>query len=91
MSELVAPHLGDTGELFVRTCAEETGGNPLLLRLLLDELRRAREAGEPSSVSVSEIVGSGRAVLARAVLDRCTPEARATATAIAVLGSGRCR
>lgn len=88
VSELVAPHLGDTGELFVRTCAEETGGNPLLLRLLLDELRRAREAGEPSSVSVSEIVGSGRAVLARAVLDRCTPEARATATAIAVLGSG---
>lgn len=77
VGELIAARLpGRSDEAFVRGCAEETGGNPLLLVRRLGELRRGGVDGRPAAPA--DVVGSA--------LDRLPAEARAVAVAVAVLG-----
>ena len=85
VSDLIATSLAvPPGEAFARRCAEETGGNPMLLERLLGELRqRQAESRRP----LSSVVGAGRAALARSVLDRLPVSTRGIAVAIAVLGN----
>ncbi|GAB3164228.1 hypothetical protein GCM10027258_85590 [Amycolatopsis stemonae] len=85
VAELIPEPLATPDGLFARTCLEETGGNPLLLRRMLGELTRARSDDE--RVSLSSLAGSGRAVLATSTLDRLSAPTRAVAMAVAVLGN----
>jgi tetratricopeptide (TPR) repeat protein len=77
----------DADETFSRACFEATGGNPLLLRALLDAL--ASEKVPPRAENASAVMEIGPRAVARAVelrLARLPSEAAALARALAVLG-----
>ncbi|GAA1309390.1 hypothetical protein GCM10009634_74290 [Saccharothrix xinjiangensis] len=74
---------------FTRQCAEVTGGYPLPLDRLVDRLRAA--GTPPDERGARQVADVGRAVVADsalAVLARSSPDARAVARALAVLGPG---
>jgi class 3 adenylate cyclase/tetratricopeptide (TPR) repeat protein len=74
---------------FVQVCHAETGGNPLLLRALLDTL--VAEGVEPTAARAASVRAIGPEAVARAVglrLSRLSAEAAALARALAVLGDG---
>ena len=77
----------DADEAFSRACFEATGGNPLLLRALLDAL--ASEKVPPRADQAGAVMEIGPTAVARAVelrLARLPSEAGALARAAAVLG-----
>jgi DNA-binding CsgD family transcriptional regulator len=74
---------------FTRACATVTGGNPLLLNRLLDELHRS--AVRPVAACVRAVEEVGRDVVATSVLARLSSQhepVRKVAAAVAVLGAG---
>ena len=78
---------GDPDESFVEACCAATGGNPLFLRALLEEL--AREGTAPKAEHAPFVHAIGPEAVSRAVqlrLARLSPEASALADAIAMLG-----
>jgi DNA-binding NarL/FixJ family response regulator len=69
-------------------CHAATGGNPFLLRALLDELADNRGSG---TASAERVLAMGPRVVTRAIvtrLDRLSGDARPLAAALAVLGDG---
>lgn len=85
---LVRELLGDTSEPeFASACHESTGGNPLLLRQLLNAL--AAEGVRPLDRHAGVVREIGPRAVSRTVvlrLARLSPEAKAVARAVAVLG-----
>ncbi|MDQ8044113.1 MAG: AAA family ATPase [Patulibacter sp.] len=74
------------GDGFVRSCFEQTGGNPLLLRELLRELAAAGVAGTDADVAAVQAIGPETVVHGvEATLARLGPACAALATAVAVL------
>lgn len=74
---------------FVASCARISGGNPLLLNRLLDELGKAGIS--PDSTGAAAVEEIGREVVAASVLSRLSgqPErVRGVAAAMALLGPG---
>ncbi len=74
---------------FLDRARELAGGNPRLLRTLFEDV--AAQGAGPESGSLEHLAGSGRAVLAKAVLAWTAEQpahVRAVATAFAVLGRG---
>ena len=74
---------------FVAACERATGGNPLLLRALLDTL--VREGVTPTAEGASRAVATGPEAVARLVslrLARLPAEASSLIAAAAVLGDG---
>lgn len=72
---------------FTSACATVTGGNPLLLNRLLDELQRS--AVRPDSAGVRAVEEAGRDVVATSVLVRLSNQhepVRKVSAAMAVLG-----
>ncbi|WP_235096712.1 helix-turn-helix transcriptional regulator [Amycolatopsis decaplanina] len=70
----------EPGEPFVRHCVEQSGGNPLLLREMLDELGKVASG-------IAPVAGSAAgAALIRSLFAGVPDYARTVATAIAVLG-----
>ncbi|MEA5367281.1 AAA family ATPase [Amycolatopsis sp., V23-08] len=70
----------EPGERFVRHCVEQSGGNPLLLREMLDELRKV-------AAGVAPVAGSAAgSALIRSLFAGVPGYARTVATAVAVLG-----
>ncbi|WP_181777599.1 helix-turn-helix transcriptional regulator [Amycolatopsis pittospori] len=70
----------EPGEPFVRHCVEQSGGNPLLLREMLDELGRV-------AAGVAPVAGSAAgSALIRSLFAGVPDYARTVATAIAILG-----
>ncbi|MBD0338594.1 MAG: AAA family ATPase [Thermoleophilia bacterium] len=77
----------DADEVFSAACHEATGGNPLLLRGLLDAL--AQEHVPPRAEHVGAVMEIGPKAVSHAVdlrLSRLPSEAAALARAVAVLG-----
>ncbi|OXM50384.1 LuxR family transcriptional regulator [Amycolatopsis thailandensis] len=70
----------EPGEAFVRHCVEQSGGNPLLLREMLDELGKVASG-------IAPVAGSAAgAALIHSLFAGVPDYARKVATAIAVLG-----
>lgn len=69
-------------------CAELTGGNPFLLRALLDDVRRTRSEAPGSALEDAELVPHTVVAMVRTRLSAHTPAERSTASAAAVLGEG---
>ena len=90
VGEVVAGVLAERPDSrFCRTCTWASGGNPLLLHRLLDELRRA--GARPTAEDVHRVEEVGSDVVAASVLARLShqPErVRPVARAMAVLGAG---
>jgi class 3 adenylate cyclase/tetratricopeptide (TPR) repeat protein len=90
VSELTKEQLGVEPEPeCVAACHEATGGNPLLVRALLDALQG--EGLAPTAENAARIYEIGPESVTRAVslrLSRLPEEARRLATAAAVLGDG---
>jgi DNA-binding CsgD family transcriptional regulator/tetratricopeptide (TPR) repeat protein len=89
-SELVRRGLSDQADTaFCRACHSATGGNPLLLCELVDEL--GREAVPPSEQHARAIAELGPKAVSRTVqvrLGRASPNVSRFAAAAAVLGDG---
>ncbi len=86
-AELVRRHFPGAAAEFCAACASATGGNPLLLGTLLDELHRQERApSAATAAAIATIVPEriGDAVTAR--LQAMSPAARSVARAAAVLG-----
>jgi DNA-binding CsgD family transcriptional regulator len=88
VAELTAEIMGvEPDERFTRQCMEITGGHPPLLGRLLGELRAAGTM--PDEHGVTRVATAGRPIVTASVLEslaRVSPEARAVAMALAVLG-----
>lgn len=86
-SELVSRELPDAQPSFAVACAEVSGGNPLLLHELLDELDRESiepEAGQAERVRTIVPASISRLMLVR--LAGLSSEAQRLAKALAILG-----
>jgi DNA-binding NarL/FixJ family response regulator len=80
---------GSVDEALCGACHTATGGNPFLLRALLDEL--ADDRGGSGTAGAGRVLAMGPRVVTRAIvtrLDRLSRNARLLATALAVLGDG---
>jgi DNA-binding NarL/FixJ family response regulator len=80
---------GSVDDALCAACHTATGGNPFLLRALLDEL--ADEPEPAGTSSAGRVLAMGPRVVTRAIvtrLDRLSANARPLATALAVLGDG---
>jgi DNA-binding CsgD family transcriptional regulator len=88
-ARLVATRAPGAEPAFAAACHRATGGNPFLLVELLTAL--AREGVAPVAASVERVRDIGPAPVSRAVelaLRGLSPEARAVARALSVLGDG---
>jgi DNA-binding CsgD family transcriptional regulator len=92
-SELVRRKLASgAGEDFCRECCRVSGGNPFLLRALLEEL--VAERITPGTADVERLAGVQPPAVARSLLARLVrlgPDASSLARAVAVLGSAELR
>ncbi|MDH6137751.1 DNA-binding SARP family transcriptional activator [Kitasatospora sp. MAA4] len=80
---------GEPDPEFVLACRQATGGNPTLLRALLDEL--ARQEAVPDAACARELLGHAPEPTARDAeqrIQRLGPAATALVQAVAVLGDG---
>jgi len=80
---------GPVDDALCAACHAATGGNPFLLRALLDELGDNRD--KPGGVSAGHVLAMGPRMVTRAIvtrLDRLSRDARPLAAALAVLGDG---
>jgi DNA-binding NarL/FixJ family response regulator len=80
---------GSVDDALCAACHAATGGNPFLLRALLDELADDRVGSGPASAG--RVLAMGPRVVTRAIvtrLDRLSRNARPLAAALAVLGDG---
>ena len=80
---------GSVDDALCAACHTATGGNPFLLRAMLDEL--ADDRGGTDTASAGRVLAMGPRVVTRAIvtrLDRLSGNARPLAAALAVLGDG---
>ena len=88
VSEIISGRFGmDPDEGFVRECATVSGGNPMVLIRLVDELRR--HGLWPEADTAPRVAEAGRDVVTNSVLSRLVQQpdhVRRVATAMAVLG-----
>ena len=80
---------GSVDDALCAACHTTTGGNPFLLRALLDEL--ADDRGGSGPATNGRVLAMGPRVVTRAIvtrLDRLSGSARPLAAALAVLGDG---
>ncbi len=76
------------GPAFWAECAELTGGNPFLLRALLDDLGRKRSLTPGTAATAGELVPDAVVATVKAQLSALTEAESVTASAVAVLGDG---